>query len=130
MSNHEINEFVPLELREFAEHSVRQTMKAFDDFMSATQRAVSTFEGQAKTAHSNARELQRKVVGFSERNVAASLEFAQKLLQAANSEDIVQLHADYVQNQVRALGEQTRELGQLAAKTVAPQTPGQERKAG
>ena len=34
-------------MRKFAEQSVQQAKKAFDDLMNATQRAVSTFEGHA-----------------------------------------------------------------------------------
>jgi phasin family protein len=89
--------------------------------MSATQRAVSTFEGRATSAHSNARELQRKVVDFSERNVATSLEFAQKLLQATDPQELMRLHAEYVQTQMRTLSEQARDLAQHAAKAVSPE---------
>jgi hypothetical protein len=90
--------------------------------MSATQRAVSTFEGQATSAQSSARELQRKVVGFSERNVATSLEFAQKLLGATSAEEVMRLHAGYVRMQMQALNEQAQELAQHTAKAVSPGT--------
>ena len=82
MADQTFNDFVPPEMRKFAEQSVQQAKKAFDELMTATQRAVSTFEGHASSAQTTALELQRKVVGYSERNVAASLEFAQNLLQA------------------------------------------------
>jgi phasin len=114
------NDFVPPEMRKFAEQSVQQAKKAFDELMSATQRAVSTFEGHASSAQNTALELQRKVVGYSERNVAASLEFAQKLLQAKAAEDVLQLHAEYVKTQMQALAEQARDIGQHAAKAATP----------
>ena len=120
MNDQVFNDFVPPEMREFAEHSVRQARKAFDDLMSATQNAVSTFESRATSAQAGARELQRKVVGFSERNVAASLEFAQKLLSAASAEEVMRLHADYVQTQILALNEQAQELTRQAVKTASP----------
>jgi phasin len=119
MSEQTINDFLPPEMRAFAEHSVQQAMKAFDDLMTATARTVSAFEGQASSAHSGARELQRKVVGFSERNVAASLQFAQQLLQAKDADEVVRLHAEYVQAQMRALNDQARELAQHAVKAGA-----------
>jgi hypothetical protein len=75
--------------------------------MSATQKAVSTFEGHASSAQATALELQRKVIGYSERNVGASLEFAQKLLQAKAPEEAMKLHADYVKAQMQALTEQS-----------------------
>jgi phasin len=120
MADPKFNDFIPAEMRAFAEQSVQQARKAFDELMSATQRAVSTFEGHATTAQTSAREIQRKVVTFSERNVAASLEFAQKLLQAKDPEEVLKLHADYVKKQVQALTEQAQEIAQQASKAATP----------
>ena len=120
MADQTINDFVPPEMRKFAEQSVTQAKKAFDDLMTATQRAVSTFEGHASAAQTTAVEFQRKVVGYSERNVSASLEFAQNLLQARDPEALMKLHADYVKAQMQALTEQARDLTQHAAKAVTP----------
>jgi phasin len=114
-----IQDFIPQEIRAFAEQSIQQARKAYDDLLIATERAVSTFEGRATTTQVHARELQQKIISFSERNIAASLEFAEKLLRAKSPEDAMALHADYVQLQMRALAEQTRELGQQAIKVAA-----------
>jgi phasin len=118
MADQPFDNFVPPEMRKFAEQSVQQAKKAFDDMMNATKQAVSAFEGHASTAQTTALELQRKVVGYSERNVAASLEFAQNLLHAKNPQDVMKLHADYVKTQMQALTEQARDLGQQAAKAA------------
>ena len=118
MADQSFNDFLPPDMRKFAEQSVQQAKKAFDDLMGATQRAVATFEGNATTAHTTALELQRKVVGYSERNVAASLEFAQNLLRAKDAEAVVKLHADYVKAQMQTLAEQARDLTQHAAKAA------------
>ena len=42
MADQTINDFVPPEMRKFAEQSVQQAKKAFDEMMTATQRAVSS----------------------------------------------------------------------------------------
>ena len=60
------------------------------------------------------------MVGYSERNVAASLEFAQNLLRARDAEDVMKLHADYVKSQMQTLAEQARDIAQHAAKAVTP----------
>jgi phasin len=120
MADQQFNDFLPPEMRKFAEQSVQQAQKAFDDLMTATQRAVSTFEGHASSAQSTAVELQRKVVGYSERNVRASLEFAQKLVQAKSPEDVLKLHGDYVKAQMQALTEQAQDIAQQAAKAAKP----------
>ena len=122
MSDQAINDFVPPEMLALAEQGVQQARKAFDEVMSATQHAVSTFEDQASLAKSNVREFQRKVVEFSERSVAASLEFAQKVLQAKDSEEMIDLHTEYVRAQIQALAEQAREIAEQAAKAAVPRT--------
>jgi phasin len=116
MADPKFNDFIPAEMRAFAEQSVQQAKKAFDDLMTATQQAVSTLEGHATSV----REMQRKVVAFSERNVAASLDFAQRLLQAKDADDVVKLHADYVKKQMQVLSEQAQEIAQHAAKASTP----------
>ena len=120
MADQSFNDFVSPDMRKFAEQSVQQAKKAFDDLMSATQKAVSTFEGHASSAQTTALELQRKVIGYSERNVGASLEFAQKLMQAKAPDDVMKLHADYVKAQMQALTEQARDISQLATKAATP----------
>jgi phasin len=124
MADQNSNDFVPPDMRKFAEQSVQQAKKAFDDLMTATQRAVSTFEGHASSAQANALEFQRKVVGYSERNVGASLEFAQKLFQAKTPEEAMKLHADYVKAQMAALTQQAQDIAQHAAKAAKPPSAG------
>jgi phasin len=116
---------VPPELRSLAEQGVEQAKRTFDGFMEATQRAVSTIEGQSMAAQAAARQLQQTAVSFAERNVAASFEFAQSLLRARNPEDVAKLHAEYVRAQVTALNEQAREIGEQAAKAASARGPRQ-----
>jgi phasin len=109
---------VPPELRAFAEQSVEQAKKAFDSFVVATQRAVTTFEDQAAATQSTVKAIQAKAIAYTERNMTASFDFAQKLLRAKDAEELMRLHADYVKAQVQMLTEQARELGQSAAQAV------------
>jgi phasin len=120
MADQSFNDFVPPEMRKFAEQSVQQAKRAFDELMSATQKAVTTFEGHASTAQTTALELQRKVVTYSERNIGASLEFAQKLLQAKSPTDAMNLHSEYVKSQMQTLSEQAQDIAQSAAKAAKP----------
>jgi phasin len=115
---------VPPEMRALAEQSVEQAKKAFDGFMTATQKTVSTLEGQAAAAQAGARDVTQKAVGFAEKNVAASFEFAQRLVRAKDAQEVMALQAEYMKNQMQALNEQARELGQAAAAGVAKARPG------
>jgi len=120
MADHGTTNFqIPPEMRSFAEQSVAQARKAFDGFMSAAQGAVSTFENQAAAAQSGAKDMQRKATAFAEHNVAASFDFAQKLLAAKDGDEMLKLHADYVKAQMQVLSEQARDLGQTVTKVAA-----------
>ena len=55
-------------------------------------------------------------MGFAERNITSSFEFAQRLLQAKDPKDVMALHAEFVKSQIEALSEQGRELGKRVAK--------------
>ena len=118
MADHPFSDFVPPEMRKLAEQNLQQAKKTFEELMDATQRAVSSFGGHASTAQSTALELQRKLVGYSERNVAASLEYAQNLLRAKDAGDLMKLHSDYMKTQMQALTEQARDLAQHAGKAT------------
>ena len=69
-------------------------------------------------------ELQRKLVGYSERNVAVSLEYAQALLRAKDAGDLMKLHSEYLKNQMQALTDQARDLAQHAGQAANPQKNG------
>jgi phasin len=107
---------VSAEMRAFAEKSVEQARAAFDSFISATQQAVNNAQSQALTAQSGVREVGELAMRFAERNISASFEFAQRLMQVRDPKDVTALHADYVSSQIAALTEQAKELSKQTAK--------------
>jgi len=110
---------IPAEMRNMAEKSVEQAKKAFDGFIAAAQQAVAQVEGQAAAAQAGATDMRRKAMSFAEQNVATSFEFAQKLAQTRNVEEVVRLQTEFVQAQMRTLAEQAKELGASAAATAS-----------
>ena len=110
---------IPTEMRAFAEKSVDQAKKAFDDFIHATQQAASKAETSATTIQAGALEMNRKVLSLAEENVAAVFEHAQKLVKAKNPEEIARLHSEFLKAQMATFGEQARLIGDAAAATVS-----------
>ena len=51
-------------------------------------------------------------------NVQASLDHAQSLLKAKDLPEVMRLHSEYVQAQMRALAEQASEMGQVVGKAA------------
>ena len=114
---------IPAEMRAFAEKSVAQAKLAFDSFISAAQQAVNTAETHAATTRVGAKEAGDLAMQFAERNIASSFDFAQRLLQAKDPQEVAKLHAEYVKNQVATLTEQAKELSKQAAKIAGQGTP-------
>jgi phasin len=113
---------IPTEVRAFAEKSVEQAKLAFDSFISATQKAVNTAENHATNARTGAKEAGNLAMRMAERNIAASFDFAQRLLHAKDPQEVAKLHADYVASQVAALTDQAKELSKQMAKMTGQST--------
>ena len=114
------NSFQMPDMRALAEKSVEQAKVAFDGFVAATQQAVNTAQNHANTAHAGVREMGELAVRNTEKNIAASFAFAQRLMHAKDGKEIAELHAQYVKEQMQALGEQAQEFGRHAMKLGVP----------
>lgn len=109
---------IPSEMRNLADKSVEQAKTAFDTFMTAAQRTVSAWEGQVSTVQDGAKDVTGKALTFAEENVTASFDYAQKLVRARDVEEVVRLHAEYLQKQMQALQRQAQDLGERAARSA------------
>lgn len=109
---------IPAELRSMAEASFDQARKAFEKFVSTAHQTAGTIEGQGAAARAGAKEISTKAISYAEKNVAASLDYAQKLLHAKDLTDVMRLHSEYVQAQMRTLAEQASEMGQTVSRAA------------
>jgi phasin len=114
---------IPSDMRKLAEQSVEQARQAFGGFINAAQQAVNDMEGRASTARAGAKDVSEKAVSFAQRNIMASFEFAQKLVQARDVQEMMKLQTEYIQTQMKALSEQAKELGQSASKAMESAKP-------
>ncbi len=113
---------IPSDMRQLAERSVEQAKQAFEGFISAAQKAVSTFEGQAAVAQEGAKDVRQKAISFAEQNVSTSFEFAQKLVRAADIQEVMRLQAEFVRAQLATMSEQAKEIGETASKAAMSAT--------
>ncbi|NJL50334.1 MAG: phasin [Blastochloris sp.] len=114
---------VPPEVRDFAEKSVEQTKKAFDSYIGAAQKAVGTFEDSAEAMQTSAKDLGKKAMSFAETNLAASFDLAHKLIRARDVQDVMRIQAEFVQDQIKVLTEQAKELSAVAQKALKVNSP-------
>lgn len=111
---------VPAEMRDFAEKSVEQAKKAFDSYMAAAQKAVTTIEGSAEAMQASVKDVGKRAIGYAEANVAASFVLAQRLVRAKDLQEVMKIQAEFVQDQIKTLSEQAKELGAVAQRAMTP----------
>ena len=117
---------IPNEMRSMAEASFEQARKTFEKFVVSAQAAAGSIEERNATAREGAKDISSKAITYAEKNVQASLDYAQSLLKAKDPTEVVRLHSEYVQGQMRSLTEQASEMGQAVTKaamdTAKPKT--------
>lgn len=105
-----------------AETSFKQARDAFEKFLSGAQAAAGSIEERGETMRAGAKDLNARALGFAERNVQASLDYAQSLIHAKDLSEIMRLHSEYVQAQMKALAEQASEMGQAVSRAAIDAT--------
>jgi len=96
---------IPREMRSMAEASFDQARKAFEKFLSSAQATAGSIEERGATVRAGAKDIGAKAISYAEKNVQTSLDYAQSLLHAKDLTEVMRLHSEYVQAQIRALTE-------------------------
>ena len=109
---------IPKEMRSMAEASFDQARKGFEKFLAGAQATAGAIEERNATVRAGAKDIGSKAVSYAEKNVQASLDYAQSLLQAKDLTEIMRLHSAYVQAQMRSLAEQASEMSQLVSRAA------------
>lgn len=104
---------IPDEMRKAADKSVEQAKKAFDDFVEATQKAVEKAERSATALSEGASDVNRQALALAEENVAASFDFASRIVNARSVEEVAAIQQEFFQRQARNLAEQGKNLGEM-----------------
>ena len=109
---------IPKEMRSMAEASLGQARQAFEKFLASAQATAGSIEERGATVRAGAKDVGAKAISYAEKNVQASLDYAQSLLHAKDLTEIMKLHSEYVQAQMRALAEQASEMGQIVSRAA------------
>jgi phasin len=122
MSDKPVNFEVPAEMRDFAEKSVEQARKAFDGFLGAASKAVAAAETQASTVQTNSKDMAQKAITYTEQNVTAAFELAQKVVRSKDPQEVLQHQAEFMRAQIAALQGQMKEFGTVVQSSVQKAT--------
>ena len=102
---------IPTDMRKMTEQTLEQVRAAIHSYLQFFQRAVP---GDVMGGS----ELSNKILGYAERNVARAFEFALRLVQVRNIQDLVSLQMEFIVAQTQAMTEQAKDLSEIATKAV------------
>jgi phasin len=109
---------IPKEMRSMAEASVEQARKTFEKILESAQATAGSIEERGATVRAGAKDISAKAFSYTEKNLETSLDYAQALVHAKDLPEVMRLHSDYVQAQMRSLAEQASEMGQIMGKAA------------
>jgi phasin len=109
---------IPKEVRSMAEAGFEQARRTFEKFLASAQETAGTLEERGATVRAGAKDIGTRVMTYAEKNVQASLDYAQSLVHAKDLPEVMRLHGEFVQTQLRALAEQASEMGQVVSKAA------------
>ena len=110
---------IPEQMRRLADERVGEARKAVEDFLDATQKAFANAGGSAKSAGGGAADLSRQSLAYLEENVAASFDFAQRLVHVRTLEELGALQQEFFRRQIEAAAEQGRALAGMAMRAAS-----------
>ena len=107
---------------ENAERALEQTMA---QTRGAMEQYFNFIQGAFSAGPFGGTELSEKMKSFTEANIASAQTFVQKLSQAKDFQQAMQIQAEYLQSQFQTFGEQTRSLAEsfTSAATGAIKNP-------
>ena len=109
---------IPKDMRSMAEASFEQARKTFEKFVASAQATAGSIEERGATVRAGAKDVSSKAISFAEKNVQASLDYAQSLVHAKDLSEVMRLHREYVQAQMRSFAEQASDMGHIVSRTA------------
>lgn len=102
--------------KQMAEQGIETARKAFHSYLDATQKAFGAMGNTAGSTQAGVTDLGRTAMGYAQENVTATFAFIDRVMKARDPQEVLKLQSDFVQTQMQKLGEQTKAIGEAAAK--------------
>ncbi len=84
---------IPREMRSMAEAGFEQARRTFEKFLSSAHETAGSLEERGATVRAGAKDIGAKAIAYAEKNVQASLDYAQSLLHAKDLTEVMRLHS-------------------------------------
>jgi len=114
---------IPASVRDLAAKSVEQTREAYNRFIEAARQANEVVLKSSDVFASGAREINEKAVKYTETNLQAQFELAQRLVNAKDLKEALEIQNQFARQQVEAYAQQAQELTRLVAQSAQKVNP-------
>jgi phasin len=109
---------MPDSVRSIMKSSIDQARKAFDSFISASQKTLSSFEGPSNPTTEGLKQLNEKIAEFTRINAEANFKFAMKLADARQFSDVLEMQNAHARDLMDTFAKQLEELRDLTTTVV------------
>ena len=114
---------IPASVRDLASKSVDQAREAYNRFLEAARQAHDVVMKSSDVITSGAREINQKAVKYTEANLQANFEFAQRLVHAKDIKEALDIQNQFARQQMETFAHQAQELTRLVAQSAQKAAP-------
>ncbi|MFZ1109138.1 MAG: phasin [Rhodomicrobium sp.] len=121
--NQPIDFEIPSSVRDLASKSVDQAREAYNRFIEAARQAHDVVTKSSDVFANGARELNEKTVKYTETNLTAQFELAQRLVHAKDLKEALDIQSQFARQQMETFAHQAQELTRLLAQSAQKVAP-------
>ena len=114
---------IPATVRDLASKSVDQAREAYNRFIEAARQAHDVVMKSSDVLTSSAREMNEKAVKYTEANLQANFELAQRLVHAKDIKEALDIQNQFARQQMETFAHQAQELTRLVAQSAQKAAP-------
>ena len=114
---------IPASVRDLAAKSVDQTREAYNRFIEAARQAHDVVVKSSDVIAAGAREINDRAVKYTEANLQANFDFAQRIVHAKDIKEALDIQTQFARQQLEAFTHQAQELTRLVAQSAQKAAP-------
>jgi phasin len=114
---------IPASVRDLASKSVDQAREAYNRVLEAARQAHDVVMKSSDVITSGAREINQKAVKYTEANLQANFDLAQRLVQAKDIKEALDIQNQFARQQMETFAHQAQELTRLVAQSAQKAAP-------
>ena len=114
---------IPATVRDLASKSVDQAREAYNRFLEAARQAHDVVTKSTDVITSGAREINEKAVRYTEANLQANFDLAQRLVHAKDLKEALDIQSQFARQQMETFAHQAQELTRLVAQSARKAAP-------